>query len=366
MWHPRRSVTRRFALLAAALALSACPRTMHEVEGRRVFNPLYRVFLDAPDREGWQRPDEVIRALALPPGATVADVGAGTGYFTVRFARALGPSGRVLATDVQDAMLEALAERKRREGLRQIEVVRAGFDDPALPSACCDVVFLATVYKEIEDRVAYGRRLASALRPGGRLAIIEYRPGAAGFGPPEEARLPEARVEGELALAGFVVVARHDFLPRQYFLELAPIAERAGVVSEGPGGLFFSSSAPELGPGTRIVLPAEEPAPALRVVRRVDAPPGASGAPLVLVRGVEAIAYALDAEGTIPPDALPAIGIAGAAAAPALAGSRCTSAEGVHLSLAFGGGPERVRVWSAYLYLGYDVEPSCAEGESAD
>ena len=198
---------------------------MHDVEGRRVFNPLYGTFLDGRNRDSWQKPDEVIAALELAPGAVVADVGAGTGYFTERLSRAVGPSGRVYATDVQDAMLRALEERVAEARLANVEVVRAGFDDPALPAACCDLVFFANVYKEIDDRVAYLRRLAPALRPAGRIAIIEYRPGGGGLGPPEEARLPEAQVARELATAGFALVARHDFLPRQYFLVFAPRVE---------------------------------------------------------------------------------------------------------------------------------------------
>jgi ubiquinone/menaquinone biosynthesis C-methylase UbiE len=195
---------------------------MHEVEGRRVFNPAYNAFLDWPGRTGWQKPDEVVRALALAEGAAVADVGAGSGYFTVRLARAVGPAGRVLATDVQPEMIRALEERVRKEGLPNVSVVKAGFDDPALPASCCDLVFLANVYKEIADRGSYLPRLAPALRPGGRLAVIDFRPGARGFGPPEEVRIPEEQVVAELAAAGFALAARHEFLERQYFLVFAP------------------------------------------------------------------------------------------------------------------------------------------------
>ena len=124
---------------------------MHEVEGHRVFNPFYRAFLDATERDAWQKPEEVIRALALAPGSTVADVGAGTGYFTTRLAAAVGAGGRVYATDVQDAMILALEERVEREALRNVTVVRAGFDGPSLPEHCCDVVLLANVYKELSD-----------------------------------------------------------------------------------------------------------------------------------------------------------------------------------------------------------------------
>lgn len=216
-----RAAALRLLLLAAAAAAVACPSTMHEVEGRRVFNPVYRIFLDGRSRDAWQRPDEVIAALALEPGSVVADVGAGTGYFSERFSQAVGPDGRVYATEVQDEMLRALEERVADAGLANVEVVRAGFDDPTLPPGCCDIVFFGNVYKEIDGRVAYLGRLAPALRPGGRVAIVEHRPGAGGFGPPDEARLPEEQVVGELREAGFELVARHETLPRQYFLVFA-------------------------------------------------------------------------------------------------------------------------------------------------
>jgi len=218
---PASAPRRGLLLLLAALAGLACPGTMHEVEGRRVFNPLYRVFLDTRERERWQKPDEVVRALALAPGSAVADVGAGTGYFSGRLARAVGDEGRVFATDVQDEMIRALEERVAREGLRNVSVLRAGFDDPTLPPGCCDLVLLANVYKEIAERPAYLRRLTPALREGGRVAIIDFRPDAPGAGPPREARLPEAQVIAELGEAGFVLAERHDFLPRQYFLLFA-------------------------------------------------------------------------------------------------------------------------------------------------
>jgi len=220
----------RLARVLAAALLAACAGTMHEVEGRRIFNPLYRVFLDGSHRDAWQRPREVIAALRIEPGAAVADVGAGTGYFSERFARAVGPSGRVYATEVQDAMLDALAERVAERGLGNVTLLRAAFDDPSLPEACCDLVFLANVYKEIDRRVAWTRRLVPALRPGGRVAIVEYRPGAPGIGPPEDVRLSEAQIVAELTAAGFALVERHDFLPRQSFLVFAPAAGGDGPV----------------------------------------------------------------------------------------------------------------------------------------
>jgi len=212
------------ALLLACAAWLGCPGTMHEVEGRRIFNPFYRQALDAPDRQRWQKPDEVVRALALAPGAAVADVGAGTGYFSARLAKAVGAEGRIFATDVQEEMIRALEARIARDGLANVTVVRAAFDDPTLPPGCCDLALLVNVYKEIAERPAYLRRLAPALRDGGRIAIIDFHPDAPGLGPPREARLPEAQVVAELGEAGFVLAERHDFLPRQYFLVFVPAA----------------------------------------------------------------------------------------------------------------------------------------------
>jgi ubiquinone/menaquinone biosynthesis C-methylase UbiE len=214
----------RLALLLAAAVVLACPSTMHDVAGRRVFNPFYRGFLDSPARAGWQQPDEVIRALALAEGAVVGEIGAGTGYFTARLARAVGPAGRVLATDVQPEMIGELEELAREEELANVTVVRAGFDDPALPDGCCDLVFLGNVYKELSHRGAYLRRLAPALRPEGRIAVVDFRPGAPGLGPPEEVRLPEEQVVAELAEAGFDLAESHRFLERQYFLVFARTA----------------------------------------------------------------------------------------------------------------------------------------------
>jgi ubiquinone/menaquinone biosynthesis C-methylase UbiE len=192
---------------------------MIEVEGRRVYNPAWAWALEV-GRDGWQQPDAVLSALALPESAVVADIGAGGGYFTERFARAL-PTGRVFATDVQDGMIERLDERVRRRGLANVEVVRAGFDDPGLPERCCDLVFLSSVYKEIQERVAYMGRVRRLLRPGGRVAILEFRPGAPGAGPPEAMRLAPETIIAELARAGFVLAESHDFLPRESFLVFA-------------------------------------------------------------------------------------------------------------------------------------------------
>lgn len=211
------------ALLAAALGfvLFACAPFMVERDGHRVFNPAYLRFLDSSLRDGWQQPEAVLDALEIPEGAVAADVGAGSGYFTERLADRVGPAGLVYATDIQHEMIAALEHRVAERGLDNVRVVHAAFGDPTLPEACCDLVFFSSVYKEIDDRVDYMKKVALLLRPGARVAILEFRPGARGLGTPPADRLAPGQVTQELTDAGYELVATHDFLPREYLLVFA-------------------------------------------------------------------------------------------------------------------------------------------------
>jgi ubiquinone/menaquinone biosynthesis C-methylase UbiE len=210
-------------LLPIVLLAVACGPIMVEREGRRVFNPNYSFILDGGSRDAWQKPEEVLDALAVAEGTVVADIGAGTGYFTARFSRRVGATGRVFASDVQPEMLEALRERVAEARLDNVTVVESSFSDPKLPSGCCDVVFFSSVYKEIDDREAYMRRVRRALRRGGRVAILEYRPDADGPGPPKSMRMSEAQISSEMERAGFELQEHHDFIDRELFLVYAPL-----------------------------------------------------------------------------------------------------------------------------------------------
>jgi SAM-dependent methyltransferase len=175
-----------------------------------------------PGRDAWQKPDEVIAALALPADAKVADLGSATGYFAVRLARAV-PKGRVFGVDVEPDMARYLAERAQREGLSNLSAILGAPADPKLPEPV-DLVLVVNTYHHIEERVAYFRRLQAALTPRGRLAIIDFRLGQP-MGPPEAHRLAPERVRHELEAAGYRLVEEHGFLPNQYFLVFA----RAGT-----------------------------------------------------------------------------------------------------------------------------------------
>ena len=200
------------ALVAGSSAFAQAPATHQHSFGDA--QQWARVF-DDPKRDATQKPHEVIQALALKPEAIVADIGAGTGYFTARLAHML-PKGKVYAVDVELAMVRYLAERAKREGLANVVAVAGQADDPRLPEKA-DLALMVDVYHHIEQRPRYLAKLRSELKPGGRFAIIDFRTDSKD-GPPRAERIDPEAVKGELKAAGFTLEAEHDFLPLQYFL----------------------------------------------------------------------------------------------------------------------------------------------------
>ena len=176
---------------------------------------------DDPARDAWQKPHEVIQALALAPEARVADLGAGTGYFSARLANML-PKGRIYAADLEPDMVRHLGERAKREGLANLVPVASAPDDPRLPEKV-DLVLLVDVYHHIEDRTRYFAKLRASLRPGGRVAIVDFRLDAP-VGPPRAARVAPEQVKEEMKRAGYTPSAEHEFLPYQYFVVFRPAA----------------------------------------------------------------------------------------------------------------------------------------------
>jgi ubiquinone/menaquinone biosynthesis C-methylase UbiE len=214
------SVLRWVWLLLPGLTVSC--GTMTDYRGHKVFNPIYLFYLESPERDQWQMPEQVLDAVRVSEGQVVADIGAGGGYFTERFSRRVGTNGHVYATDVQPVMIRKLTQRVEQRGLANVTVVLGEFADPRLPDGSCDLAFFSSVYKEISERAAFLERVRRALKPGGRVAILEYRLDADAPGPPVKYRLPEEQVVAELQAAGFRLVERFNFLPREYFLVFAP------------------------------------------------------------------------------------------------------------------------------------------------
>jgi len=170
---------------------------------------------DDPARDAWQKPHEVIDALALKPGAVIADIGSGTGYFSVRLARMV-PDSHVYGVDTEPDMVRYLAERAKREKLPNVLALAAAPGDPHLPRKA-DLILFVDVFHHIEDRERYFTKLRNSLAAGGRVAIIDFRLDSPD-GPPQAARIAPAQVTAELKRAGYALEREHGFLPHQYFL----------------------------------------------------------------------------------------------------------------------------------------------------
>ena len=176
---------------------------------------LYAKSFDDPARDEWQMPGRIIEALALTPGQVVADLGAGTGYFTVRLAKSAARP-KVYAVDIENGMLDYVRKRAAKEGLTQVVTVQASATSANLPEPV-DVVLVVDTYHHIPNRPAYFRDLRKSMKPSARLAIVDYRKGAPS-GPPEEFRFTPEQITAELKQAGLSLRVQHDFLPRQLFL----------------------------------------------------------------------------------------------------------------------------------------------------
>lgn len=170
---------------------------------------------DDPSREAWQKPQSVIDAMEIAPGMTVADIGAGTGYFEPYLSRAAGPNGKVLALDVEPDMVAHLKDRASKEQLANVEAKQVAPDDPGLSPSSVDRILVVDTWHHIGNRVDYATRLAVALRHGGEVFVVDFTPEAK-HGPPPEHRVPQKEVARALETAGLVVRDADVGLPDQY------------------------------------------------------------------------------------------------------------------------------------------------------
>jgi SAM-dependent methyltransferase len=170
---------------------------------------------DNPERDTWQKPEEILDALHLQRSSLVADIGAGTGYFSVRIAKRI-PEGKIFAADIEPDMVRYLGERARREHLINLVPVQASADAVNLPEPV-DVALVVDTYHHIGNRTQYFAKLKSSLRPAGRLVIVDFKADSPN-GPPVRHRISPERVTQELKAAGYALVDTLQFLPRQYCL----------------------------------------------------------------------------------------------------------------------------------------------------
>lgn len=203
------------AILVSTLAAQSQPQGGHE---RRLFPPSDLGLLDAPDRDLWQRPDQIMDAMGIADASVVADIGAGSGWFTIRLARRVGPRGLVYAEDVQKEMINAISRRVGREGFNNVRPVLGLKNDPRLPPLSLDAVLMVDAYHEVEDRVTVLSNLAKALKPQGRLGIVDFRLDGTGPGPAPEERVSPDVVVKDAQQAGLKLIRQELFLQYQYFL----------------------------------------------------------------------------------------------------------------------------------------------------
>ena len=227
---------------AAALLLALCAlvahaellgqryenRAVHDADGigkfylgreiAHVMGPSGILWLERPERASEEQPHLVIEALEIEPGQTVADLGAGSGYYSFRIAPLVGPTGKVLAIDIEPAMLEAISERARRERIANVTTVRSSVRDPNLPPRSVDLLFMVDVYHELEFPYEVMTQVRAALKPDGRVALIEYRAEDPDVLIKPLHKMSERQVRREMQAAGFKHVKTVRTLPLQHLI----------------------------------------------------------------------------------------------------------------------------------------------------
>jgi ubiquinone/menaquinone biosynthesis C-methylase UbiE len=195
----------------------------HPVSGR-VFAPVMGVggagWLERPEREDEEAPSKALDALELKPGMVVADIGAGSGYYSSRIAKRVGPTGRVYATDIQPGMIALLDRRIKSEGLVNVTTVLGGLADPKLPPKSIDLAIMVDVYHELQEPQVFLQALKETFKPGGRLVLLEFRKEDPKVPILEVHKMSVAEVKQELEAEGFVLDKVIDVLPWQHIIVL--------------------------------------------------------------------------------------------------------------------------------------------------
>lgn len=204
-------------ILAGAAAPAQSVSDQHDAHRLHGDPAAYIAALEDPERDAYQKPHEVMEALAVKKGEIVADIGAGSGYFTMRLARHVGASGRVYAVDVSPDMIRHLHARVRDAGLLNVSPILAPPDDPLLPQPV-DRFLIVDVWHHIEDQAGYLARMKQLLKPGGQVIMIDFHKRDLPVGPPASMKIAREDVIAQMTTHGFRLSKEHTFLPYQYFL----------------------------------------------------------------------------------------------------------------------------------------------------
>jgi len=219
------------AAVAGAVVLAPAQDRRHPVSGRALAPTMGvegAAWLDRPEREAEEAPSKAIPALQIAAGSVVADIGAGSGYYTSRLSKAVGPTGRVVATDLQPGMLDLIRARIAREKLTNVELVQGRADDPVLPAKTFDLLLMVDVYHELASPQVFVRKLKEALKADGRLVLIEFRREDPRVPIREEHKMSVEQVRQELGADGFHIDRVIDVLPWQHVIVLKADGAGAG------------------------------------------------------------------------------------------------------------------------------------------
>jgi len=205
-------------VIASVLAPAQTAQTQHEMHRLHGDPKAYIAALEDPKRDGYQKPHDVLRALDLKQGEVIADIGAGSGYFSFRLAMHVGDTGRIYAVDISPDMILHLNRRARELGASNVVTLLVPPDDPLLPDRSVDRLFITDTWHHIDHQEAYLGKLRKALKPGGQVVIIDFHKKDLPVGPPAEMKIAKEDVIRRFGQNGFALVKEHTFLPYQYFL----------------------------------------------------------------------------------------------------------------------------------------------------
>lgn len=213
-------------IFAVIVCLCVCTYAEEDIKRERpgkLFSPSKIPLLEDAGRDTWQKPEEILNALDIKEGQIIADIGAGSGYLTVKLSERVGVTGTIYAADIQQEMLDYISKRLVEKGIKNVSLVLGTMDDPKLPPNSLDIAILLSTYHEIAQPIDFMKKIKLALKPKGRLAILEFSDESP-IGPPIQVRLPVDLVINELKQAGFALSQKHTFLlPYQYFLVFSPL-----------------------------------------------------------------------------------------------------------------------------------------------
>lgn len=220
-----KSVAILFSLVfipATISAQDAVKRDHHQMERLHNDPKSYIGALEDPKRDAYQKPEEVLMALGLKPGEVIADIGAGSGYFTFRLAHHVGDQGKVFAVDVSPDMIRFINRRTRELRATNVVSILADPDDPLLPDGSVNRFFFSDSWHHIENQTKYLSLMKKILRPGGEIVMIDFHKKELPVGPPMQMKIARADLIKQMESNGFRLTKEHTFLPYQYFLIFVP------------------------------------------------------------------------------------------------------------------------------------------------